>query len=71
MDSQRGDDGADVKVHDAPPLVLMYMPSPETVATAASLEPSDEDVMECQPKNGADVKVHDAPPLVLMYMPPK
>ena len=38
------DDGADVKVHDTPPSVLMYMPPLST--TAASLEPSDEDVID-------------------------
>ena len=57
------------EVHDVPPLVLTYTPCQPPAA--ASVEPSEEEVMDCQPYPlGADVIYHDAPPSVLRYRPP-
>ena len=62
--------GADVLVHEAPPLVLVYIPSPQE--EAASRKPSEEEAIEPQFLGlGADVSFHEVPLFVLTYIPPE
>ena len=64
---RQSDTGAEVFVHDAPPLVLVYMPS--SAATAARREPSDEEAIACQfNPDGADVLFHEDPTPELLLL---
>jgi hypothetical protein len=58
--------GACASVHDAPESVLLQMRPPSM--TAASLDPSEDDVIEFQYAWGACDSVHDAPESALLQM---